>query len=474
MRIAFRLYFAGFLAVSAFAQLPSPPAFEAADVRVSPHSTNPGVRGGYYITGARYELHHATMADLIRIAWGLNDNNRVLAGPAWLEDTRFDVLAKAPDSTTPETAKLMLRTLLRDRCQLTVHDDRRPMQAYALTRGKRALQIKEASGQGNQTNVGTCRLQPSSANPGAVPVRVTSCRGITMEAFATELPGLASDYFGHLSMADLSGLKGSWDFDLKWTPRGQLRPGGEGVSLFDAIDKQLGLSLDLQEVSLPVIVVDRVNEKPAVTTSEEIRKLPRTPAEFEVADIKPSPPGETSVERILPGGQVELRNITLNELMLYAWDIAGAEGSDDQLLAGPKWIQTERFDVVAKAVSEDSSTAPPLDESALRLMMRNLLIARFKIASHYEDRPVTVYNLTASKPKLTKADPASRTQCKITTLATGVRSALTRNFACQNVTMSGFAERLRDLATDYIDHPVVNSTGLEGGWNFTLSFHPAK
>jgi uncharacterized protein (TIGR03435 family) len=244
--------------------------------------------------------------------------------------------------------------------------------------------------------------------------------------------------------------------------------------LFDAIDKQLGLSLELQEVSLPVIVVDRVNEKPAVTTSEEIRKLPRTPAEFEVADIKPSPPGATSVERILPGGQVELRNITLNELMLYAWDIAGVEGSDDQLLSGPKWIQTERFDVVAKAVSEDSSTAPPLDDSALRLMMRNLLTTRFKITSHYEDRTVTVYNLTAPKPKLTKADPASRTQCKITTLATGLKSPLTRNFVCQNVTMSGFAGRVRDLATDYIDHPVVNSSGLEGGWNFTLSFSPRR
>src|SRR5580704_5483968 len=105
----------------ALAQPLAPPAFEAGDVRVSPRSANPFPRGGYYAVGARYELHQETMAELIRIAWGLDDNNRVIGGPAWLDDTRFDVLAQAPEATSAQTAKLMLRALLADRCQLAVH-----------------------------------------------------------------------------------------------------------------------------------------------------------------------------------------------------------------------------------------------------------------------------------------------------------------------------------------------------------------
>jgi uncharacterized protein (TIGR03435 family) len=453
------------------AQPPVPPAFEAGDVRVSPRSANPFPRGGYYPVGARYELHQETMADLIRIAWGLDDNNRVIGGPAWLDDTRFDVLAQASDATSPQTAKLMLRALLADRCHLAVHEESRPVPAYVLLKGKRAPQLKAAAA--GATEAGGCQNQPSRANTGAPALRAISCRNVTLEAFAQALSALASEYFGHLPMADLSGIKGSWDFNLQWTPRGQLQAAGsDGVSLFDAIDKQLGLRLEMQDTPLPVIVVDRANEKPIESTPDAIRKLPRTPGEFEVGDIRPSPPGATPVEKILPGGEIELRNVTLKDLVLYAWDMSGMEGNNEELLSAPKWLDTERFDLIAKAASEKRTDAPPLDEGALRVMTRNLLIARFHMAVHYEDRPVTVYSLTGLKPKLTKADPNSRTACKFAPLPPGSKSPLTRNFVCQNVTMSRFAEKLRDLATDYMDHPVVNGTALEGGWNFTLSFSP--
>ncbi len=444
-----------------------PPAFEAGDIRVSPRRANPFPRGAYYPVGARYELHQQTMADLIRIAWGLDDNNRVIGGPGWLDDTRFDVLAQAGDATSPQTANLMLRALLGDRCQLAVHEEIRPVPAYVLLKGKAASHMKASNAGASET--GGCQKQSASLPAGSSGARSISCRNVTMEAFARALHGLANDYFGHIPTVDLTGLKGSWDFNLDWTDRGQ-PAGSSGISLFDAVDKQLGLRLELRDAPLPVIVVDRANEKPAESTPETIRKLPRTPNEFEVGDIRPSPPGAVPVEKILPGGEIELRDVTLKDLVLYAWDMSGMEGNNEELLAAPKWLDTERFDLIAKAASEKLTDAPPLDEAALRVMTRNLLIARFHMAVHYEDRPVTVYSLTGLKPKLTKADPNSRTACKFAPLAPGSKSPLTRNFVCQNVTMSRFAEKLRDLATDYIDHPVVNSTGLEGGWNFTLSF----
>jgi uncharacterized protein (TIGR03435 family) len=162
----------------------------------------------------------------------------------------------------------------------------------------------------------------------------------------------------------------------------------------------------------------------------------------------------------------------MKELVLFAWDIGGVEATNEELLVAPKWIDAVRFDVIAKATSEKPGEAPSVDEGVLRMMMRNLLTARFRMAAHYETRPVTVYSLTTAKAKMTKADPATRTGCKFTPLAAGSKSPLTRNFVCRNVSIARFAEKLRDLATDWVDRPVVDATGLEGGWDFTLSFSP--
>src|ERR1700756_1297409 len=86
------------------------PKFEAADVHVSAKTTNPFPRSGP-ARGGRYKVKTATMVDLIRMAYGC-DSDKVPGGPSWLEMDRFDVIAKVPPDTTPETQKPMLQTLL--------------------------------------------------------------------------------------------------------------------------------------------------------------------------------------------------------------------------------------------------------------------------------------------------------------------------------------------------------------------------
>jgi len=63
----------------------------------------------------------------------------------------------------------------------------------------------------------------------------------------------------------------------------------------------------------------------------------------------------------------------------------------------PKWVTTDNFEIQAKAEGN-----PTKDQ--MRLMMQSLLADRFKLAVHFEDRPVPAYNLAAVKPKLVKAD----------------------------------------------------------------------
>ena len=130
--------------IPAFGQsAPAGPAFEIADVRVSDRQINVGVTGNA-IRDGRYELHNATMVDLIRIARGV-DAEKVVGGPSWLELDRYTVIAKAPPATSVQDARLMLRTLLADRFKLAVHEDTRPLTAFVMTvAGKHKM--KEAAG----------------------------------------------------------------------------------------------------------------------------------------------------------------------------------------------------------------------------------------------------------------------------------------------------------------------------------------
>jgi uncharacterized protein (TIGR03435 family) len=115
---------AALLSNAAFGQSASP-KFEIADVHANQRTQNapipnPAVRNG------RYEIRQATMVDLIRIAYGF-DNDKILGGPNWLELDRFDVIAKVPADSTAETRKQMLQALLEDRFKLQVHKETKPL-----------------------------------------------------------------------------------------------------------------------------------------------------------------------------------------------------------------------------------------------------------------------------------------------------------------------------------------------------------
>src|ERR1700676_1754771 len=85
----------------------TPIAFEAADVHVSVKSRMPSMAAGG-LRGTRYLVRQATMVDLISLAYDI-DNDKIMAGPHWLDTDRFDVSARAPSGSTPEQGKLMLQ-----------------------------------------------------------------------------------------------------------------------------------------------------------------------------------------------------------------------------------------------------------------------------------------------------------------------------------------------------------------------------
>ncbi len=457
-------------------------------MHVSTRSSNPSIQPfdsrafaanrmkGGFVRGGLYLLRTATMVDLISTAFGVDADN-VIGGPSWLDTDRFDVIARAPADSTPEALKLMLRALLAERFSLAVHNDTKPLPMYALTAGKHPL-LREAAGSGNTG----CR--PKSPNgqraaPGDSSYTTYSCQNVNMAAFAEAVHTVAAAYTGGIPVVDRTGLPGSWDFDLRWTARDRLATAGaEGISFFDAVEKQLGLKLERQQFPTPVIVVDHVNQTPTANSPEVTKRLPAVPTEFEVAAVKPSLKNEPEGGGVMPGGRIDMIGNTMKDFIKFAWNIDDRD--DDTLVGGPKWLDVDRFDIVAKASVSQLPTGQLIDVDALRPMMKSLLLDRFKLQVHYGEAPIDVYVLeTAMRtPTLAKADPSHRTGCRNTVEPPGTGApfsrVLTSHFECHNTTMAQLAETLREVGGGYVDHPVIDATGLGGAWDFALSFSPRR
>jgi uncharacterized protein (TIGR03435 family) len=199
----------------------------------------------------------------------------------------------------------------------------------------------------------------------------------------------------------------------------------------------------------------------------ESLQIAAAPTEFAVAEIKPTNPDFRGMRlQIQPGGRVNIAGVTLKFLIEQAWDL-----TDETLTGAPKWMETDRYDIVGKADAE----GPQFDIDALRSMLRALLVERFKMAVRMEERPATAYTLIVIKPKMKKADPASRTKYTVGPGLDGKdprdkNPTVARLVTCQNMTMAQFADKLTTIAPGYIHTPVLDATGLEGGYDFTLSF----
>jgi uncharacterized protein (TIGR03435 family) len=110
-------------------------------------------------------------------------------------------------------------------------------------------------------------------------------------------------------------------------------------------------------------------------------------------------------------------------------------------------------------------------------MLRKLLIDQFGMTFHNEERPViTTFILTATTPKLQKADPSNRTGFHEGPGADGkdprlANPALGRLVTCQNMTMAQFAAKLPLIAAGYVRNAkIIDGTGMEGAFDFTLAF----
>jgi uncharacterized protein (TIGR03435 family) len=444
------------------------PAFEVADVHPSPRRLHAQIQGGI-IHGDRYYLRNATMIDLIAATYKV-DPNSIFGGPAWLAFDHFDILAKVPPAATNESTRVMLRTLLADRFKLMANPGMRPLPAFVLSAGK-TPRLKPAA----TTEPGNCDYQqpPKDAPPATVVNIRFSCHNVTMADFVNFLHDVASPYLTRPAV-DQTGLKGGWDFDIAWTY--QIPKDTDGVTIFAAVDKQLGLKLEQKTAPIPVVLVASVNEVPTPNIAGLDKILPPSPpAQFDVAIIRPFNPTEKHFTiDVDPSGRVTIQHASLLTLIYSSYDI-----NPNNITNQPKWLNSDLWDIVGKA---DSTAGPPipgaapvLDMDEAKEMIRSLLADRFKLVTHMETQPSEAYALVAAGPKMKKADPTNHPDCHEGPGPDGKdprvdNPLLNRLVSCQNMTMPELADQLTRLAAGYVPAPVFNATGLDGAYDLTLSF----
>jgi uncharacterized protein (TIGR03435 family) len=185
-------------------------------------------------------------------------------GPSWIGTDAFDVEAKAEDTehTTQDQLRVMLQNLLAQRFNLKFHREKRESQGFDLVIARGGLKMKP-SDTSDKTPGG---MSMSIGNPAAGGISSVSGLRSTMATIV----GFLSGRLGR-AIQDRTGLTGNYDFSLNWTP-GEGESNGiagfldhspapatapePGVSIFTALQEQMGLRLESTKVTIEAIVID--------------------------------------------------------------------------------------------------------------------------------------------------------------------------------------------------------------------------
>lgn len=170
-----------------------------------------------------------------------------------LADTFYDVTAKAPAASTPTAAEFrqMLQALLADRFKLKAHREMRETDVYSLVIGKSGSKLKPSAPEAN----------PS----GLMHVEGRNYHATRAKATMDDIVQAITNSFLDRPVVDRTGLTGTYVLDLTYTPdirSNRAEPDPGDISIFTAVQEQLGLKLEPEKAPIEVLVVDSV-EKPS-------------------------------------------------------------------------------------------------------------------------------------------------------------------------------------------------------------------
>jgi uncharacterized protein (TIGR03435 family) len=386
---------------------------------------------------------------------------QIVGGPDWTEQTMYQFHAKIDDgqyatlqkmssAQQSEHVRLMEQSLLADRFQLKVHFETREVPVYALEVAKGGPRLTPAK-------TDSVPAASAAGEPQAPPANMTLTGkgdGFELKARGAS-PGQLilllqqQPELGNRLVIDQTGLTGHYDLSLDWTREGSAAAdarsdaANSAPSFFTALKEQLGLELVETKGPVEVIVIDHI-EKPTVDGAEipavapalvgqanpldqSLNKAPSSAPQgagseeaaalpelrFEAAVIRPSPADANSLAA--PQGTAEnfsAHMATVESMIGFAYNIPTELGMSNDpahfylphasnLIGGPAWITTDKYDLTAKADPETVqawSKLPKSDQQEeLRRMMRALLEERFHLTMRHETREMPVWKLVVAK-----------------------------------------------------------------------------
>lgn len=266
MRTAALVLMSSAVAAATALSAQAPSTFEVASIRPNTSDNQQGAGLAAPQPGGRFIAVGATLRVLVS---GAYDGMQIVSGPAWIDSSRFDINARASSEVPPDDMRRMLRSLLADRFKLAAHTETRELPTYVLStaRGDKKLgpKLRESDA--------ACAKEARNfipAGPGGPPAcgdfrmgaRSLIARAMSMPAFARVMRGRVGR-----PVIDRTGLQGAYELDLEWSSDlglQQAPPGSagaseltpEGLSLFTALQEQLGLRLQADRGPVDVLIID--------------------------------------------------------------------------------------------------------------------------------------------------------------------------------------------------------------------------
>jgi uncharacterized protein (TIGR03435 family) len=244
--------------VEALASRPTAPAkpFEVATVKINRSggvNTVTGRGGSIRPTRGQILMENVTLWKVLGFAYGIGeDRDYAITGPAWLRTDRYDIVAKVPAETAWPQIQAMMQALLAERFRMTLHRESKEMPVYALVAARDGFKLHAVEAGRGSFSIGRGAIKAQKA---------------TISALADRL-GQVLDR----PVVDQTGILGTFDFTIEWAPDesaaapaaegGEARPASGGMSIFTAIQQQLGLRLEARRAPVEVLVVDRAERAP--------------------------------------------------------------------------------------------------------------------------------------------------------------------------------------------------------------------
>ncbi len=159
-----------------------------------------------------------------------------------------------------------------------------------------------------------------------------------------------------------------------------------------------------------------------------------------------------------PGGRFNAKATTVKFLLEWAYGILPAQHS-----GGPSWMETDRYDIAAKA--EGNAT-----DSEMKRMTQTLLVERFKLKVHSETKevPVLVISLGKAAPKLTAPKEGEQHTLKILHQMDADQKTVTYRVVATRFSLA----QLNETFARQLGRVIVDETGLQGDFDFTLDLTP--